>query len=1070
MRKANLLTGLAMLLCNLLLAQQTGITGKITDSKDGTPIPNATVKIRGGGATVTNTDGIFTLPATATGATLEITSIGYFSKIVKSVQGKNLTIGLDYDPRSLSEVVVTGVGVATSKKKVGISVESITADKLPAVPSGSIDQALVGKIAGAQISSIDGTPGARTNILLRGINSLQSGTRPMIMIDGIEVRATDLNALDLSNVERVEVVEGAASATIYGAQGANGAIQIFTKKGKVGKISIDISNSYGVGTYLNTGNLHKPSTHGFKVDANNNVVDKDGVIIQVKPDGTYTAGINIDGVNQSGIVWNSTSPTTDGSIPYSQNLKYYDHFKQLFRSANTINNSISVSGGANKTDFAFTASRSYQESAIRKNGALTRYNFTSNVGTEVFKGFKLRSITQTIYQKNNFNPYYAGGSDAIYQMLNSSPFFDLDWKDANGDYAYRLNASPVSINGANPNYYFQYSEGKDETVSLIQNLQASYHINRFIDLDAKYGINYEKEEVAYIYKNQSKNINALSRSSFIGGFSSNAGGLSNTSYTTTFQNALTSATIHLDLDKDLHLKVPITSTTYAAYDYRKNVYKQYTTTGDGLQLYPVYNMRQTNTQQVTVDLKRPFVTFGWLVDQAFDYGNIGGIKAGLRSDYSSAFGGGSTPQTFYHGNGYLRLSQFKFWQGISPIISEFKLRGGYGEAGIQPGAFDRYVVLSTKSIGSSLAFYTPSTQNNPDLRVEISKETEIGTDFTINLNEGEWFQNVGISSTFWKRKSKDVIYAVDAPPTSGGGSYLTNAFSLSSNGFQFSLNLSVASTKNLTWDFTTTFGHQSSKIDAVSTNQDIVLTASAGSTNLVLKAGDKIGQIYGLKAFTSVEQTRKDGTPYISKADQGKYEMVNGVLVETATRGIMFTNETFAIGDPNPKFNASFINSLRYKDFATLSFQFDWIYKSHLYNQTKEWMYRDGIHGDFGDKITVGGQTAAFSNYYISAYSDMWGSINGARNSTKDYFYEDASFVRLRNVSLAIDAAKVFHIKYFQKLQLVLSGRNLWTATKYTGFEPEINTGTSNSAYERGIDHNSMPNIKTYQVGLNLGF
>jgi len=1069
MREAKLLTGIAMLLCNVLFAQ-TDISGKISDSKDGTPIVNATVKIKGGGATVTDAEGAFTLHNTAAGVTLEISSIGYLSKIVKTNQSGKLFITLEYDPKSLGEVVVTGVGVATSRKKVGISVESITADKLPAVPSGSIDQALVGKIAGAQISSVDGTPGAKTNILLRGINSLQSGTRPLILIDGVEVRATDLSSLDLSNVERIEVVEGAASATIYGAQGANGAIQIFTKKGKAGKISIDVSSSYGTNSYLNTGDLHKAGTHGFKTDANNNVVDKDGKIIQIKPDGTYTAGVNVDGVTQSGIVWNSTSPLTDGSKPYGQNLQYYDHFKQLFRSAATVKNSISVSGGSSKTDYAFTASRTYQESAIRKNGELTRYNFTSNVGAELFQGFKIRSITQTIYQKNNFNPYFAGGSDAIYQMLNTAPFFDLDWKDANGDYAYRLNASPVSINGANPNYYFQYASGKDQTISLIQNIQGSYRINRFIDVEAKYGINYEKEDMAYIYRNQSQNINAVSRSAFIGSFSSNAGGLSDTSFTTTFQNAVTSATFHLDLDKDLHLKLPITATTYAAYDYRKRVSKKFATMGDGLQLYPVYNMRQTNTQQVTADVEVPFITFGWLVDQAFDYGSIGGIKAGLRSDYSSAFGRGSTPQTFYHANGYFRLSQLSFWKGLSNIISEFKLRGGYGEAGIQPGAFDRYVTLSTKSIGNSLAFYTPSSQSNPDLRVEISKETEIGTDATINLNKGEWFPSVSFSTTYWKRKSEGVIFAVDAPPSSGGGSYLTNAFALSSNGIQFSLNLNVASTKNLTWDFTTTFGHQTSKIDAVSTNQDIVLTSSAGSTNLVLKAGDKIGQIYGLKAFTSVEQTRKDGTRYISKADEGKYAVVNGRVVDTATKGIMFTNETYALGDPNPKFNASFINSIRYKDFLTLSFQFDWIYKSHIYNQTKEWMYRDGIHGDFGNKVTVNGQTAAFSNYYISAYSDMWGSINGARNSTKDYFYEDASFVRLRNVSLAVDAARFFHIKYFQKLQLVLSGRNLWTATKYTGFDPEINSGYSNSAYERGIDHSSMPNVKTYQVGLNLGF
>src|SRR6185295_12796578 len=113
------------------------------------------------------------------------------------------------------------------------------------------------------------------------------------------------------------------------------------------------------------------------------------------------------------------------------------------------------------------------------------------------------------------------------------PFFDLDWKDANGDYAYRLNASPVSINGANPNYYFQYAEGKREAIDLIQNIQAAYHVNRYIDLEAKYGINYEKEDIANIYKNQSQNINAVSRSAFIGTFSSNAGGLSNTSNTTT---------------------------------------------------------------------------------------------------------------------------------------------------------------------------------------------------------------------------------------------------------------------------------------------------------------------------------------------------------------------------------------------------------------------------------------------------------------------------------------------------------------------------------------------------------
>ena len=153
-----------------------------------------------------------------------------------------------------------------------------------------------------------------------------------------------------------------------------------------------------------------------------------------------------------------------------------------------------------------------------------------------------------------------------------------------------------------------------------------------------------------------------------------------------------------------------------------------------------------------------------------------------------------------------------------------------------------------------------------------------------------------------------------------------------------------------------------------------------------------------------------------------------------------------------------------------MSVQFDWVYGSHLYNQSKEWMYRDGIHGDWGEKITINGQTGAWSNYYTSAYADQFGSINGARNSVKDYFYEGSSFLRLRNVSLSYDFINMVKIKYVKKLQLVLTGRNIWTVTKYTGFDPEISSGATNSAFDRGVDYVSTPNNKTYQVGINVGF
>ena len=266
------LTGILMLVCIGLHAQVQQITGKVTDAT-GSPIPAATIKIKGArGGTSADFDGVFKIKA-AENETLIISGIGFVTKEIKVGSSPTITIQLAGDAKSLSEVVVTGVGVATSKKKLGIAVESVTADKLPPTPTSSIDQALIGKIPGAQISSVSGNPGDPVNIVLRGINTLQNGTKPLIMVDGIQVSATDLNSLDLTNVERVEVVQGAASASLYGAQGANGVIQIFTKKGKRGPVSINVFSSAATNSYINQGKVHKADLHPWQTDANNNIVN-----------------------------------------------------------------------------------------------------------------------------------------------------------------------------------------------------------------------------------------------------------------------------------------------------------------------------------------------------------------------------------------------------------------------------------------------------------------------------------------------------------------------------------------------------------------------------------------------------------------------------------------------------------------------------------------------------------------------------------------------------------------------------------------------------------------------------
>src|SRR6185312_2523331 len=368
------------------------VSGKITDPTGG-PIPNASIRIKSGrstSGTSADANGAFTIRVKP-GSELIISAIGYETKEVKIGTGSALMITLNTDSKSLSEVVVTGTGFATSKKKLGISVESVTADKLPPAPTASIDQALVGKIPGAQISSISGNPGDPVNIMLRGVNTLNGGTKPLIMVDGLQISATDINSLDLSNIERVEVVQGAASASLYGAQGANGVIQIFTKKGKRGGTAINFSSSYASNSYINSGHVKKAELNAWKTDASGNFVSTGGTPVSFDQYGDLN-GLSYEygGPTRYGIL---NKLNTD-SHPYGTNLKYYDHFKQVFQTGNTYNNILSISGASDRFDFNVSAANNHTLTPVLKAGYLDRSNLSANLGVELFKGFHLRSTTQ----------------------------------------------------------------------------------------------------------------------------------------------------------------------------------------------------------------------------------------------------------------------------------------------------------------------------------------------------------------------------------------------------------------------------------------------------------------------------------------------------------------------------------------------------------------------------------------------------------------------------------------------------------------------------------------------------
>ncbi len=1058
MRKLLFLLAAVLMLAIQTIAQSTKtIAGRITDDK-GIPLSGATVYVNDRLAKQTDSDGGYSIAVPTSTTRVTVSYVGYTTKIVELGNKSQVNVALQLEDKLLSEVVVTGLGAATSKRRLGISVESVNLNNQVKVPTGDVAQQLVGQVAGGLIASTNGNPGRPLNILLRGINTIQGGTQPMILIDGIEAKGTSLQSLDVNIFERVEIVQGAAAASLYGAQGANGVIQLFTKKAKAGKFNIDFSTSYGNNELLNVGGLSKANAHAFATDANGNVVTGSGAVMTLDP---ATLVYNGD------VVYNSLGLTSYQEKPYNKNLQYYDHFAMFYQRTTTTNNSLTISGSGNKVDFLLSASNNKQESPFVGNGGQNRTNVTTKVGVELMKGMKLTSLTQLIYTKNDLKD--ATGRTYVFNVNNSRPFANFAQKDLDGNYGNFFGAA-VGVNHNNQFNWNQYYSNVTDRIDLIQTITWNYKPIKYVEFDAKYALNYANSNNTYRYEDQVDNKNMVLQSRFLGsngGTGSTTGEIGNTVTRTTFQNFIGTINLKTDFEKDFKSKLPIRTTTTVAFDYRNSFLKQfYAWAFDAPGFYP-WNATQANNQRITTDYIEPFITYGFLANQKIEWSDIFGFAVGVRSDYSSAFGAGAKAQTFPRGDFYLNIQNFNFWKKskIADRITDWKIRAGYGEAGIQPGAFQRFATLPTATLGASNVFRYNITNPNPDLSVELSKELEIGTDIGIKLSKGQFLQNANIAFTYWKRSTDNAIYSVDAAASTGVGGRLDNAFGLTSSGIQASLNLTVLNNKNLSWDFTTNYSRQNSEISYVN-GPPVILISSAGSVGITLAQGLRIGQIFGFKMMKQLDEINpQTGKVFLSAADQANHEVTStGWVVNKATKQAVTLPGQYPLGDPNPKFNMSFINNFRIKNFVTINMQWDWIYGNQLYNQTKQWMYRDGIHSDYGQYLTINGESHAYTAFYRSMYA------GGAANGTKNYFMEDGSFWRLRNISFSFNLLKLYRWKAVQSLDLILSGRNALTFTKYSGMDPEVSSSTTNSSFDRGLDHNTIPNTRTFSVGLNIGF
>lgn len=1036
--KRFLLSALLFLAGTAAVFAQRSITGSITD-ENGDPLIGATVLVKGTSTgTVTDIDGNFSLNVPEDGKVLQFSYTGYAAQEVSLTPANDYSIQMETSAFLATEVVVTGTGIATDRRRTAISVEAISSEDLPQVASGSIDQALVGKVPGAYIQQSSGQPGQQANIILRGINSL-SGTTPMIMIDGIQI-STDNNFngaartvtsrladIDFSNVERIEIVQGAAASTIYGAQGANGVIQIFTKKGVKGKPRISLSSSIGTANPLR-GEFGYAERHAYQTDANGFMVGGDGGRL---------------GRNDFG-VWRRPLLKTDADAKTDQlyQEETYDLVDQVFKSdIRNYRTSLSVSGGSDAITYAVTGTFTEQESAIR--GRNQRFNLGTRIGFEPFRGFNVNLGVGLIKGDNNTGEIT--GTNNVFSALGAVsttyPFIDLTFRNADGF----LIANPTGDNSVNPLFTETYRRRQTTLYRAIPNINLNWNVNEFLELDYKYGLDYYRDDFQDFIDNQALIIGASSQ----GGIDPLVGRIDKRLREGILQNSILSAFLRFGSDDN------IASTTQLAFDWRKRNFSDVRAQGTGLPVYQPVTLRAAE-QSFIDEFRSEFVTYGLLVNQRAEWQGKIGVSAGVRADYSSAFGEGSDPFVFPRGDIYLRLSEFDFWSPKTSI-PEFKLRAAYGQAGVQPGAFDRIRTLDAGQLGAGGYLAPQIDQTNPLLGVQVSKELEAGMDasFTLGGRPSGFFSYLNLSATYWDRTSEDVIRQIGVAPSTGATTLLDNAITLESSGWQVSLQKAVYDSPSFTWSWTTNFTRQQTVLAAISNGVDIPV-----DDNFILTPGELLGTFRGVQILTDVNQRRADGTPYLE--NPGDYEVVpeSGYVVNSATRQVAFTDEVVTIGNGLPDFNISFINNFTIGRYLRLGFQFDWVSGFQIYNRTRQWGYRDNLHADVDDPITINGETGAFLSYYRSLYNT---------NLANSHFVEDGSFLRLRNANIGFDLGQAFNIPGFSRLELELSGFNLLTFTSYQGFDPEA-ASDLNDPTRIGLDQYAFPNSRIFQVGVNAVF
>ena len=1091
---SGILTLLLAFVVQLTFAQEKTISGTVSDAS-GLPLPGATVLVKGTTTgTSTDFDGKYSISASQ-GSTLVFSFVGYTTKEVAVGSSNTINITMSEDAALLDEVVVTALGISREKKSLGYSSQEIGGDAVSTVKTDNVVGSLSGKVSGIQIRT-NNNFGGGANFLIRGASSLFGSNQPLFVVDGIQISnninnsaaqrggstgydygntASDINPDD---VESINVLKGAAAAALYGSQAANGVVIITTKKGKanraakitvssgitVGSIDkktfVEYQNEYGAGYgpyYGSTGYFEDYDVNGDGID---------DLEVPLYDDASYGAAFD---PNLLVYQW-------DAFVPESQ---YYGQARpyvaakhtpvDFFETSYQYNNSVSIAGGGDKSTYRIGYTN-FETTGILPNSKLNK-NIVNLSGTlAATDRLKVGSNANVVIQRT-IGRNSTGYSD------NLMSTFRQWWQVNNDIYEQRdifhrtgKNYTWNSLAGAggggptdplywdNP-YWTRYKNFEsDGRTRFYGNVFATYSLTDWLDVTAKASID------TYTELREERRAVGSVGAPFGVLRDTETSGYDRTDIVNTDMLYDLMFNVNTNITEDLNLS------GVAGINIRREKYSFYhASTAGGLKIPGLYAISNSaNPTPFPVETLSEKQVNGLYAQASLGYKNFLYLDLTDRYDTSSALPSDNNSYNYYGAS-----SSFVFSSIMDADWLTFgKLRAGYAEVGNDLAAnnvYDTFTVLN--NFGNAALFSYPGTKQNSELKPERTKEIELGLE-TRFLKD-----RVGLDLTWYKKNTTNQLMPVQTTTATGFSFKWVNAGEIENKGVEVGLHLVPLKTNDFNWSMDVNWAKNKNKVVSLYGDvKNLQLNSYQGGVSL----NATLGQPYGTLRGTGYVYYDKNGN---GVTDASEKTLDNRIITSS---GYIAAQADQVIGNANPDWNGGVNNTFKYKNLS-LSFLIDVQHGGDVFSLDAYYgqgtgviNYTAGLNelgnpvrdpvADGGGVLNVGVQAdgtpntvRARADYYGGNY--YWG--NGTRNPAQREVY-DASYVKLRELSLKYDLPTKWFNDQISKLSLSLVGRNLWIIHKNVPFaDPESGLGAGNA---QGYLSGSYPTVRTLGLTLNMEF